>query len=224
MEPAQELTKPAQERLTASHVKAVLRMQYAAPKYAVLEEVRNATGMLKRRHGVQPRYADMVAIGLYPSEGLEMIGFEVKVTRADWLSEISDKKKAVAVSKFCDRWYLVTPNEKIVKDGELPDGWGWLTVERTSNGYRLKEMVAAPKLDAAPITREFLASLMRNATTSNPDYIDVQSKIIQDVAAANPDRKRSDVKAMKRFSTTIKGAAKRRSSQKESLAQMMMRG
>lgn len=211
-------TKPA--KLNSSHVKAALRIKYAAPEYAVLEEVRNATGLLKKRHGKQPRYADMVAMGLWPSSGLELMGFEVKVSRADWLSEISDEKKAVAVSQFCDRWYLVTNSEKIVKEGELPAGWGWLVVDENC---RIKEMVAAPKLDAKPVTREFLASLMRNATTSNPDYIEVQSKIIQDAALSAPaTRSRAAVKSTRRRVASVQGAAKRQLNR--NLAMQMMQG
>lgn len=161
---------------TASSIKAALRLKYAAPQYAILEEVRNATGMLKKRFGKKPRYADMIAMGLWPkTTNLEIIGFEVKVSRADWKAEISDEKKAVAVQQFCDRWYLVTHSTSIVHDGELPPNWGWLVVTDT----KVTEMITAPLLPAKTPSKAFLASLMRNATTSNPDYVAVQSKIIE---------------------------------------------
>ena len=98
--------------MNASNIKAALRLKYAAPQYATLEEVRNATGRAKRRQSGKasgPRYADMIAMALWPSLGLEIIGFEVKTTRADWLKEISDEKKAVAVQQYCDRWYQWCP-------------------------------------------------------------------------------------------------------------------
>ena len=166
----------------SSHVKAALRMHYAAPEYAILEEVRNATGRLKKRQGKQPRYCDMLAMSLWPSLGLEIIGFEIKVTRADWLNEIKDSKKAVAVGQFCDRWYLVVPDAKIVKEGELPAGWGMIV----ANGTSVREVVAAPKRDPVPITREFLASLMRNATTANPDHTEVALQIKLGIEANRP--------------------------------------
>lgn len=190
--------------------KSALRLKYAAPQYATLEEVRNATGRVKRRRskdgisGCGPRYVDMIAVGLWPSMGLEIIGFEVKVTRADWLKEISDEKKAVAVQQFCDRWYLVVPHknhEKIVRslavdERELPATWGMLTVDDDGT---VREIVAAPKLDAQPVTRAFLASLMRNACTSNPDYLEVQSRIIERRMEAMPvSRSKSGIKAVKR--------------------------
>jgi polyhydroxyalkanoate synthesis regulator phasin len=194
--------------MNASHIKSALRMQYAAPQYATLEEVRNATGRIKRRRVAKdskgdvtdrPRYADMIAVGLWPSLGLEILGFEVKTTRADWLKEIGDEKKAVAVQQYCDRWMLVVPHknhEKIVRSGELPATWGMLTVDDDGT---VREIVAAPKLDAQPITRAFLASLMRNACTSNPDYLEVQSRIIERRMEAMPvSRSKSGIKAVKR--------------------------
>ena len=197
----------AAPRMTSSHVKAALRMHYAAPQYATMEEVRNATGRLKKRQGKQPRYADMIAMGLWPSGGLEMIGFEVKVSRSDWLKEISDEKKSVPVSQFCDRWYLVTSSEKIVKEGESPDGWGWFVVD---SDYRIREITPAPKRNAEPITREFLASLLRNATTSNPDYVEVQSKIIEEKSLSKPTGKsRSAAKTEHRNAKSVMAIGKR---------------
>ena len=185
--------------MNASHIKAALRLKYAAPQYATLEEVRNATGRAKRRQSGGPRYADMIAMALWPSLGLEIIGFEVKITRADWLKEISDEKKAVAVQQFCDRWYLVVPHknhEKTVRPGELPATWGMLTVDDAGT---VREIVAAPKLDAQPVTRAFLASLMRNACTSNPDYLEVQSRVIEARLAAMPaPRSKGAIKIVKR--------------------------
>lgn len=196
--------------MNASQIKAALRMHYAAPQYAIVEEVRNATGKLRKRRSDAdggPRYADMLAMGLWPSLGLELIGFEVKTTRADWLKEISDRKKAVAVQQYCDRWYLVIPHknhEKIVRStqenadpfSELPEHWGMLTVDESG---KVREIVPAPKLKAEPVTRAFLASLMRNACTSNPDYLEVQSQIITERMANQPMRRsKSANKTIKR--------------------------
>lgn len=200
--------------MTSSHVKAALRLHYAAPEYAILEEVRNATGRMKKRKGQQARIADMVAMGLWPSSGLEILGFEIKTSRSDWLKELSDEKKAVAISKFCDRWFLVTPNEKIVKEGELPEGWGWIVI---TPEYKVKFKVHAPVCEAASVTREFLASLLRNAVTSNPDYVEVQSRILeQQTLAAPAKRTRSAVKSARRKVTSVKASVKRLEKRKAS--------
>lgn len=193
-------------KLTSSHVKAALRLRYQAPEYAVLEEVRNATGKLKKYKGKQPRYADMIAMGLWPSNGLEITGFEVKISRADWLNEISDEKKAVAVSQFCDRWYLVTSSEKIVKEGELPAHWGWMVI---SLDMKVKIIKEAPLLQAKPITREFLASLMRNAVNSNPDYVEVQSKIMEKTVSTMSITTKSARKTIRRKVSSIAAISKK---------------
>lgn len=188
---------------TASYLKALLRIQYAAPQYAIVEEVRNTTGRIKRVKGTTgPRYADMLAMGLWPSNGLEILGFEVKVSRADWLKELSDTKKAVPVKQYCDRWYLVTSSEKIVKEGELPSDWGMMILHEN----KIKIVVEAPKLNAAHLDRGFVASMMRNATLSNPDYCDVQAHIITDIMSKIPlPKSKSALKSTSR--RTLNGMA-----------------
>lgn len=199
-------------------IKAALRLHYTAPLYVTLEEVRNATGRLKKRAGKTPRYADMLAMALWPSLGLEILGFEIKTSRADWLREISDEKKAVAVSQFCDRWYLVTHDASIVREGELPAGWGILEV----TGSQVKEVVKAPKLDATPVTREFLASLLRNASSNNPSQVSVAAQVEMASSAAKPP-----VRLVRRRKSALKAATSRvarRSAADTSLHQLMMQG
>jgi len=52
-------------------------------------------------------------------------GFEVKVSRSDWLTELRDPSKAEAWAKFCHYFWLVASDKAIVHD-DLPDGWGLL--------------------------------------------------------------------------------------------------
>src|SRR5438128_1984050 len=91
---------------------------FAAPEYALLYEVAKGTG------SYGGRYADAVAMSLYPSRGLYLSGFEVKTSRSDWLSEMKNPKKADDIGKYCDFWYLVVGSNSIVKPGELPLTWG----------------------------------------------------------------------------------------------------
>ena len=58
-------------------------------------------------------------------------GFEVKVSRADWLTEHrTGGKKSEIWRRYCDYWWLVVPDPKIIKLEELPDGWGLLAGEK----------------------------------------------------------------------------------------------
>lgn len=50
-------------------------------------------------------------------------GFEVKVSRSDWLTELADPSKALAWSRYCHYFWLVASDKRIVRD-DLPHGWG----------------------------------------------------------------------------------------------------
>lgn len=98
--------------------------------------------------------ADFVAIDKYATTQA-IVGHEVKVSRADWLTELRDLSKAERVKRFCNQWYLVVSDAAIVKDGELPEGWGLMV----KAGTKLRTKVKAPKLDPEPLTLDFTAGL-----------------------------------------------------------------
>jgi hypothetical protein len=148
--PAPE-TKP--KAYKAEDVRAAMRRRYCDPEWAILFEVRNATGHV--RHA---RSADAVAMSLWPSRGLELHGFEIKVSRSDWLNERKKPEKAETIAAYCDRWYLVTANNVVSDASEVPPAWGW--IELTPDG-KLREVRAAAKTDAKVADRNFLAALLR---------------------------------------------------------------
>lgn len=147
-------TKKDRFRYTkAEEVIQALRDRYPQQQYAFLEQVGNATGFATNRH------CDALVMGLWPSRGLEIIGFEVKVRRSDWLLELSKPEKAEAIAQYCDRWYVAVGDEEIVKAGELPKQWG-LFVPRKDGNMRCK--VEAPLSDPEPVPgRSFLAAVAR---------------------------------------------------------------
>ena len=69
-----------------------LRLQSSFPdsQFITLEEVRDATGF----DGV--RTADAMAISMYRSRGKAVYGFEMKVSRADWLKELKQPENLPA--------------------------------------------------------------------------------------------------------------------------------
>jgi hypothetical protein len=136
----------------------MIETRFRAPEWAVLPGVASSTG------AVTTRRCDAIAMSLWPSRGLELHGFEIKVSRADFLRELKNPEKAEQVAKYCDRWWLVTSDEHIVQAGELPPTWGLLV--RHGRSLRLK--VAAPQLQPVEMTRRFLAALLRVAATSMP--------------------------------------------------------
>ncbi|MBW6523471.1 hypothetical protein KZ810_08160 [Sphingomonas sp. RHCKR47] len=140
------------ERYTAAQVRAALLNRYRAPEWACFFEVADSTGARATRS------ADAIAMSLYPSRGLRLHGFEIKVSRSDWLHELKQPEKSVALQRYCDHWWIVTPAD-IVKDGELPPTWGHLILK--GNGFNCA--IKAPVLEREAWSPEFLAALLRRA-------------------------------------------------------------
>jgi hypothetical protein len=76
---------------TSADVYALLCRKFAGTAYAVLPQVANGTG-----HAAG-RWLDAVVASLWPSRGLWLHGFEIKVRRDDWLQALREGQKAVAV-------------------------------------------------------------------------------------------------------------------------------
>ncbi len=149
--------------MTSADVLAALRTRYLPPQWYLLTEVANGTGYKGK---TRETYADAVAINAYQSGkyGAEIHGFEIKVTRADWLNELKDPGKSAEVRKFCDRWYVVAPPGVVQATDEL-SGAGYLCV---ADGTITTEWEAALVGDA-PLTRAFVAALVRRASEERAD-------------------------------------------------------
>lgn len=146
--------------MNTAEINAALRTRFCAPEWALLFNVGDATGAGQRR------WADAVAMNLYPSRGLEIHGFEVKASRSDWLRELKQPGKSAPVQRFCDRWWIVAPPGTVAA-GELPPTWGLYDAK----GGRIIQAVAAPKLDVQPITREFVAAMLRRASEADESVV-----------------------------------------------------
>lgn len=153
------------ERMTEAKVLAKLKARYSGDAWAFMTHVPNATGARKSRT------ADALAMGLWPSRGLNLHGFEVKVSRSDWLGELKKPDKAEPIARYCDRWWLVAGGVGVVLPGELPDTWGLLVVK----GARIVCEREAPELTPEPIDRRFLAGLLRGAVGRSPITEEIQA-------------------------------------------------
>ena len=151
---------------TAADVRALLRKRYCHPEWALCFEVANGTGSSARR------YADAVAMILFPSRGLALHGFEIKVSKSDFKSDIENPEKSVPVQQYCDHWWIVAPAEA-VDESLLPKTWGWMRVD----GTRLVVAKQAPELEAKPVARTFMAALVRRANEVDAGEVD---KLVRD--------------------------------------------
>ncbi|MFJ6044477.1 hypothetical protein [Brachybacterium paraconglomeratum] len=136
--------------------------QSSSRRYACAEHVASHSGWTTAdgRYG-DPRRADFIAQDCWSHQGLLLHGHEVKVSRSDWLVELRDPSKAV--TRYCDRWWLVAADRSIVRD-DLPDGWGLLAPGKDG---RLRVFKRAPALTPDPISPTFRAALLRATAATN---------------------------------------------------------
>lgn len=139
--------------MNSGDIRSALRARFAAPEWAIFFEVGDGTG------AVQRRWADAVAMNLWPSRGLSLQGFEIKVTRSDWRAELKNPAKAESVGQYCDYWWIVAP-AGVVPHDELPETWGLYEVNPAG---KITQAVAAEKRQSQPFGRPFLAALLRRA-------------------------------------------------------------
>lgn len=159
---------------TEAEVAKVLHIRYCSPEWAFLTQVRNQTGFSR-----DVRTADAIAMNLYPSRGMEINGFEIKVSRNDWLNELKNPEKSAELQQFCHKWWVVVPDRNFIKEGELPITWGLIEV-----GKNCKIVKPAPVLEAKMFSREFIASLFRNVCESfvHPEDVKLKMDLARDQA------------------------------------------
>ncbi|HEV8361122.1 MAG TPA: hypothetical protein VGR28_11780 [Candidatus Thermoplasmatota archaeon] len=103
--------------------------------------------------------ADAICIGFTPKTRYEVWGCELKASRGDWVKELDNPTKSLYFFGATDRWWLIGAKPGIVKQGELPAGWGLMELE----GDRLRVVVQAPLREKAHFDRGFLAHVIRRA-------------------------------------------------------------
>lgn len=131
----------------------LLRGRYPKNTHALIAEVSNKAGFERSRS------LDYISISFWPSRGLSIHGIEQKSSRSDWQNEMKNPKKSEDFIKHCDRFWLLTTNDKVAQLSEIPETWGWMMVK----GSRLMTMKEAPKLKPEEITKSFAICLIRRA-------------------------------------------------------------
>lgn len=137
---------------TADDLLIRIGARFDRPAWAMLPQVRSATGF------GDCRTADAIAMSVWPSRGLHLHGFEIKVNRGDWLRELKQPSKAEEIAQFCDFWWVVAPKDMVALV-ELPATWGLLIPYRDT----LKTVKQPTLLKAEQIDKSFLAAILRRA-------------------------------------------------------------
>ena len=139
--------------MNSADICAALRERYKQPEWALFFEVGSGTGANCRRH------ADALAMNMYPSRGLSIIGFEVKVSRGDLMRELINPDKAEEIAKYCNEWWLAVPKGLIKENDSIPVPWG--VIECNSGSLRVAKK--AEYHQANPVTKDFMAAVLRSA-------------------------------------------------------------
>ena len=152
---------------TSGAMRKLIRERCPKESWAVLFEVRSETGSFGAG-----RYADALAMSLWPSRGLELHGFEIKVSRSDWRRELEKPEKAEPIQRFCDRWWIVAPASVVLVE-ELPPTWGLLVPD--AKGESLRVFRQAPKMEGPrPLDRSFVASVLRSAQSQITPEVEIE--------------------------------------------------
>lgn len=106
-----------------------LRRKFAYPEWALFFEVPGKNG----------KRADAIAYNLFPSRNWKTIGFEVKASRSDWKKELETASKNDWFVGQVDEFYVVAGRKGIVKESELPEGWGLYEMKGGGKLYKVKE-------------------------------------------------------------------------------------
>ena len=140
-----------EKKITAEDMeKHLANRYYDAREWVFLTQVHSSTGGASR-------IADAMAFNMYRSTGYEVLGFEIKVSRSDWLSEMKQMSKSNEIMEYCDKWFLVVSDASIVKDGELPKHWGLLVLKDDKLVLKVRPTPQKPK----EMPMHFIASILR---------------------------------------------------------------
>lgn len=172
------------KKITASDIRAAMAKRWCDPQWAIMWEVNEGTGSQTGRS------ADAVMMSLWPSRGLELHGVEIKVSRSDWKREAADPTKAEAVAKFCDRWWIHTAPGVVDDLSDLPPAWGL----REWNGASWTTIREAEKTQAAPITRRFLAAMLRRADGAMQAFMRDAMREAREAQIAEEERLRAGIR------------------------------
>jgi hypothetical protein len=155
--------------------------------HVVIEEVAPGTGW-----SGTSRWADVLALSVWPSKGRTLDGYEIKASRADLKKELADLSKHEALARYCNTWTLVVWDETVLIDDGIPEWWGILKTAESADGTReLNEVRKAQKREPEPWPRAFVCSLVRNAFQQSPGAAYVARACVEAARRGRDDGRRA---------------------------------
>jgi hypothetical protein len=192
--------------VNAPDLLARLRRHYIKPGEALpggvfLAEVQSPGSS----YGTGGRRVDALYLGFTRSRGHTIEGHELKVSRSDWLHELDQADKAETWWKYCHRWWVVVPDFTVVKEEELPDGWG-LMVPSSRTTTRM-DIVRKARLKEPEVTFGLLLEVAKKLDTMREDAVRQARTEAED--AARERLKRQAVADLSREAEANKADAQR---------------
>ncbi len=148
--------------MNSGQIVHLLRERYPAKDgWACFAELSDGTGFQKRGS------ADFVAVSTWPSKGYRAIGFEIKVSRGDFLRELKQPEKRKHLEEVCAECWFVAP-AGLLKTEEIPDGWGLLEVLNGAEEDKLRAKAQPRQREPKPWPMTFMAAIARRCADADP--------------------------------------------------------
>lgn len=91
------------------------------------------------------RRADALFIQGVGGKGID--GYEIKVSRADLRAELADPSKVDSWKRYCRRWWLAVPDDKLLDGMDIPEDWGIKVAPSAKNRVAFTVVRPAPLLE-----------------------------------------------------------------------------
>lgn len=147
--------------MTADEIKAILAKRHSSLlRWICVTELPTTTSVYSAL-----RIIDVFAMALIQSlNNYERIAYEIKISRADWLSELRNPRKRAAAMSLSNRFFFVLVHG-IYKKGDLPkDDCGILEI---TSGKQIKLIRRAKRRKVKPMPLGFIAALARRIKQEN---------------------------------------------------------
>lgn len=133
--------KPA---VTAAKIREALEVKYPGPEWHVEHELT-----------LEGRRLDFVAFNRWGARAYRTVGFEIKVSQADYRRELENFRKSEIWTHVVDQFFIVAPS-KLIDPDTLPTGWGLLELR----GSKLFTKAQASIGSSKTLPRELAARMI----------------------------------------------------------------
>lgn len=150
---------PKPPEITHDQLKIFMKKWYTNtfPSFIYLPEITLEGGQI-----------DGYGVSLWHSRNFRAVAYEMKATRADFLSELRQPEKRKAALSVSHQFFFVTPR-KLASPNEIPDPCGLIEMDKTGRAHTI---IDAPYRNIYPPNWGFVALLLRHAKEVYQEKLD----------------------------------------------------